>query len=47
MLKRIVEKYGDKTGSELEVLTHKEAPYLAVEEAEEIPFELAHYRGTV
>lgn len=47
MLKRIVKKYGDKTGAELEALTHKEAPYLAVEEGEEIPFELTHYRGTV
>lgn len=47
MLKRIVKKYGDKTGTELELLTHKEAPYLAVEEGEEIPLELAHYRGTV
>lgn len=46
MLKRIVKKYGDKTGAELEVLAHKEAPYLAVEEGEEIPIELAHYRGT-
>lgn len=46
MLERIVKKYGNKTGKELENLTHKEAPYLAVEEGEEIPFELAHYRGT-
>jgi len=47
MLKRIVKKYGKKTGTELEAITHKEAPYLAVEEGEEIPLELAHYRGTV
>lgn len=46
MLKRVVKKYGDKTGTELEAITHKEAPYLAVEEGEEIPLELAHYRGT-
>ncbi len=46
MLERIVSKYGDKTGKELELLTHKEAPYLAVEEGEEIPFELSYYRGT-
>ncbi len=45
-LKKVAKKYGDKTGTELEVLTHKEAPYLAVEEGEEIPLELAHYRGT-
>jgi len=47
MLKRIAKKYGDKTGAELEKLTHKEAPYLAVKEGEEMPLELAHYRGTV
>ncbi|MBU1088306.1 SocA family protein [Patescibacteria group bacterium] len=46
MLKRIVKKYGNKNGTELEKLTHKEAPYLAVDEGEEIPLELAHYRGT-
>jgi uncharacterized phage-associated protein len=46
MLKRIVRLYGDKTGKELEILTQKEAPYLAVERGEEIPLELAHYRGT-
>ena len=46
MLKEVVKKYGSKTGAELENLTHKEAPYLAVEEGEEIPLELAHYRGT-
>lgn len=47
MLKRVVKKYGDKTGTELENITHKEAPYLAVGEGEEMPLELAHYRGTV
>lgn len=46
MLKRVVNKYGSKTGRQLENLTHKEAPYLAVEEGEEMPLELAHYRGT-
>jgi len=46
MLKRVVKTYGDKTGTELEDLTHKEAPYLAVGEGEEMPLELAHYRGT-
>lgn len=46
MLKRTVKLYGDKTGKDLELLTHKEAPYLAVEEGEEIPLELARYRGT-
>lgn len=46
MLKRVIRLYGGKSGTELERLTHKEAPYLAVEEGEEIPLELAHYRGT-
>lgn len=46
MLKRIVRTYGNKTGNQLETLTHKEAPYLAVDEGEEMPLELAHYRGT-
>lgn len=46
ILDRVVEVYGDKSGGQLEKLTHNEAPYLAVEEGEEIPLELAHYRGT-
>lgn len=46
ILQRVIKLYGNKTGTELEKLTHKEAPYLAVEEGEEIPLELAHYRGT-
>ena len=46
MLDRIIKLYGNKTGKQLENLTHKEAPYLAVEEGEEMPLELAHYRGT-
>lgn len=46
ILNRVIKLYGDKNGGELEKLTHSEAPYLAVEEGEEIPLELAHYRGT-
>jgi len=46
MLNRIAEVYGDKTGTELEALTHKEAPFLAVEDNEVIPYELSFYRGT-
>lgn len=46
MLDRIIKLYGEKTGRQLENLTHKEAPYLAVNEGEEMPLELAHYRGT-
>lgn len=46
ILDRVIKAYGNKTGTELEKLTHKEAPYLAVDDGEEIPLELAHYRGT-
>ena len=46
MLDRVIKLYGGKSGSELETFTHKEAPYLAVDEGEEMPLELAHYRGT-
>ena len=46
MFDRVIRLYGNKTGSQLETLTHKEAPCLAVDEGEEIPLELAHYRGT-
>ncbi len=46
MMDRIIKLYGGKSGSQLETLTHKEAPYLAVDEGEEMPLELAHYRGT-
>jgi len=47
MMNRIIKVYGGKSGTQLEILTHKEAPYLAVGESEEIPLELSHYRGTV
>ena len=46
MLKRVTRKYGNMTGKQLENLTHREAPYLAIDEGEEMPLELAHYRGT-
>jgi len=46
MMNRIIKLYGGKSGTQLETLTHKEAPYLAVDEGEEMPLELAHYRGT-
>lgn len=45
-LDKIVRLYGDKNGLELEALTHKEAPYVATEEGEEIPYELSFYRGS-
>lgn len=46
ILDRVIKLYGNKNGGELEKLAHDEAPYLAVKEGEEIPLELAHYRGT-
>ena len=46
MLKRITDLYGGKSGTELEKLSHSEAPYMAVEDGEEIPLELSFYRGT-
>lgn len=46
MLDRIILKYGHLTGKQLEELSHAEAPYVGTELRKEIPFELAHYRGT-
>lgn len=46
ILDRVVRKYGGLTGKELEFLTHQEAPYVATEPDEEIPFDLAFYRET-
>ncbi len=46
MLDRIVLKYGNLTGKQLEELSHAEAPYVGTELRKEIPYELAFYRGT-
>lgn len=46
MLDRIVLKYGNLTGKQLEELSHGEAPYVGTEPLKEIPYELAFYRGT-
>ena len=46
MLDRVIKKYGHLNGKELENLTHSEAPYIGSGEKEEIPYELAFYRGT-
>lgn len=46
ILNRVVKKYGGLTGKELETLTHQEAPYVATEPDEEIPYDLAFYRET-
>lgn len=46
MLDRVIKKYGHLNGKQLEDLTHAEAPYVGTESKEEIPYELAFYRGT-
>lgn len=46
MLDRILNKYGELNGGQLEQLSHAEAPYLGTELNEEIPYELSFYRGT-
>ncbi len=46
MLDRIVLKYGNLNGKQLEELSHAEAPYVGTELRKKIPYELAYYRGT-
>lgn len=46
ILNRVVEKYGGLNGKQLEDLTHAEAPYVGSKLKDEIPYELAYYRGT-
>lgn len=46
MLDRIVLKYGQLNGKQLEELSHAEAPYIGTELREEIPYELSYYRET-
>ena len=46
MLDRVIKKYGNLNGKQLEDLTHAEAPYVGTEPQKEIPYELAFYRGT-
>lgn len=46
MLDRIITKYGALSGKQLEQLSHAEAPYLATDLNEEIPYELSFYRST-
>lgn len=46
ILERVVKKYGGLTGKELEILTHQEAPYVATEPDEQIPYDLTFYRET-
>ena len=46
MLDRIVLKYGNLTGKQLEELSHAEAPYTAAKPYQEVPYEFTYYRGT-
>ncbi|MEK7093095.1 MAG: Panacea domain-containing protein [Patescibacteria group bacterium] len=46
MLDRVIQKYGHLTGTQLQHLSHTEAPYVGTELSHEIPYELAYYRGT-
>lgn len=46
ILDRVIEKYGHLNGKQLEILTHQEAPFIAAENNDDIPYELAFYRGT-
>lgn len=46
MLDRIILKYGNLNGKQLEELSHAEAPYIGTELRKKIPYELAFYRDT-
>ena len=46
MLDRVATKYGHLNGRQLEQLSHIEAPYVGTKLRDEIPYELAFYRGT-
>ncbi len=46
MMDRVIKKYGDLNGTQLEQLSHAEAPYIGTELNEEIPYELSFYRST-
>ncbi len=46
ILQRVSKLYGGLNGKQLEDLTHAEAPYIGTKLSEEIPYDLAFYRGT-
>lgn len=46
MLDRIILKYGYLNGTQLQELSHAEAPYIGTEPQSRIPYELTFYRGT-
>jgi len=45
ILDRVILKYGNLSGKQLEDLTHAEAPYIGTAPNQEIAYELAFYRG--
>jgi hypothetical protein len=47
MLDRIIRKYGVLTGTDLQDLSHAQAPYNAVDLDEVIPYEFSFYRDTL
>lgn len=46
IMNRVIKKYGQLSGKQLEILTHAEAPYIATENNEAIDYSLAFYRET-
>lgn len=46
MLDRVIKLYGNATGTDLEKLSHAQAPYSAVDNYEIIPYEFSLYRDT-
>lgn len=46
MMERVIVKYGQLNGKQLEELSHAEAPFIGTEQSAVIPYELAFYRGT-
>lgn len=46
MLERLINVYGNQTGKQLEDLSHTQAPYMAVDIGEIIPYEFSYYRDT-
>jgi len=46
ILNRVILKYGNLSGKQLEDLSHAEAPYIGTAPNQEIAYELAFYRGT-
>jgi len=47
VINRVVRKYGNLDGTQLETLTHREAPWVGTVPSGQISFGLAFYRGTI